>query len=175
MKKAFSLIELLIVVMIVGVVYTLAISSFESLKKDDTKPTLLNLKEYLMKIEHKREVKLLCLDSCESCLVFVDNEVNKEVSEKFDDFIDKDIKSYTYNVNTGLQEVAKSVFFNSENVSEDVCFSMRLDKKGVSSQVVVEYKKNFYDFTTYLIPTKKYASTQDFIDAKQKEINEVLQ
>lgn len=173
-KKAFSLIELLIVVLIVGIVYTLAISSFESLKKGDSKPSLLNLKTYLSKVQYKNEIKLLCLDECESCLVLVDGELNQELSEDFDDFLDSSVKTYFFNVNTGLQTKEDSVFFNSEGVAENICFSYSLDKKGVSDQIIVEYKDYAYDFTSYLNPTKKYASTEELVDEKQTIINKVL-
>ena len=174
MKKGFSLIELLIVVLIVGVVYTLAIGSFDNLKTNKAKPTLLNLKSYLSKIKHEKNVKLICLDSCESCSVFVDGEINEELSDKFDGFLDKSVNVHSYNINTGLQSVSDSVYFNSENVSQNICFSYTLDKKGIGSQVIVEYKKSIYDFTSSLGTTQKYASTEEFIDAKQKLVNEVL-
>ena len=173
-KKAFSLIELLIVVMIVGIVYTLAISGFENLKQGKTKPSLLNLKTYLSKVQYKNEVKLLCLDECESCIVLVDGESNQELSEGFDSFLDDSVRTYFFNVNTGLQTKADSVFFNHEGISENICFSFSVDKKGVSDQVIVEYKDNVYDFTSHLNPTKKYTSTQELIDEKQNIINEVL-
>ena len=174
-KKAFSLIELLIVVLIVGIVYTLAISGFENLKdKKAQKPTLLNLKSYFIKLKYKDEVKLLCLDECETCLVFVDNELNQELSDNFDGFLDESVKTYAFNVNTGLQLVSESIYFNSENVSENVCFSFSVDKKGVSEQVIVEYKDSVYDFTTHLNPIKKYASTSEFIEERQTVMSEVL-
>lgn len=173
--KAFSLIELLIVILIVGIVYTLAISGFENLKdKKAQKPTLLNLKSYFSKLEYKNEVKLLCLDGCETCLVYIDGELNQKLSDNFDGFLDQSVKSYSFNINTGLQLVRESIYFNSEDVSENVCFSFSVDKKGVSDQVIVEYKNSVYDFTTHLNPTKKYASTSEVIDEKQRVINEVL-
>lgn len=175
MKKAFSLIELLIVVLIVGIVYTLAISGFDNIKNAKPKPTLLNLKSYLSKVEHKKDVKLLCLDSCENCIVFVDGELNEKFSDEFDGFLDNSVKVYNFNVNTGLQVIQESVFFNSEDVSEEICFSFKIDKKGVGDQVIVEYENYVYDFTNHLGGTKKYESTSDLIDEKQKIINEVLQ
>jgi prepilin-type N-terminal cleavage/methylation domain-containing protein len=174
MKKAFSLIELLIVVLIVGIVYTMAISGFDNLKKGKAKPTLLNLKSYLSKIEYKKDVRLICLDACESCLLIVDGKIKPELSEQFDGFLDKDVRVYTFNINTALQNLPDAIYFNSEGTSEDICFSFSIDKKGVSTQVIVEYKDYVYDFTSYLAKTKKYTSTSDFIDAKQKVINEVL-
>ena len=160
--------------MIVGIVYTLAIGGFENLKQGKAKPSLLNLKTYLSKVEYKNEVKLLCLDECESCLLLVDGESNQELSEEFDGFLDDSVRTYFFNVNTGLQTKADSIFFNTEDTSENICFSFSVDKKGVSDQVIVEYKDNVYDFTSHLSPTKKYASTQELIDEKQQVINEVL-
>ena len=52
MKKAFSLIELLIVILIIGIIYTLSIGNFKKIKdSSEKKLTLKTLKEYLQSIE----------------------------------------------------------------------------------------------------------------------------
>ncbi len=174
-RGAFSLIELLIVVVIVGIVYTLAVSNFDNLSKDKEKPTLAHLKNYLSQIKHLQNVRLVCVDKCESCSLYVDDEKDEELSELFDGFLDSSVKVYVYNINTGLQQVTPSIVFNSQNVQEEVCFALSIDKEGISEQVIVEYKKNIYDFTSYLTQTQKYSSIDEFIDKKQESINKVLQ
>ncbi len=174
-KHAFSLMELLIVVLIVGVVYTLALSNFQNIKKGKIKPTLLTLERNLGDIKHDKEVKLICIDNCDSCFVQVDGVLDKNASKLFEGFIDSSVKVYHFDPNTGFNEIQQAVYFNKENVSQDICFSLAVDKQRISDQVVVEYKDKVYDFTTYFEPTKVYASTSEMMDAKQKIINEVIQ
>ncbi len=54
MKKAFSLIELLIVIVIIGVVYTLAIGQFQKIGEESSNITLENLKEKLQSFKQKK-------------------------------------------------------------------------------------------------------------------------
>jgi prepilin-type N-terminal cleavage/methylation domain-containing protein len=170
MKKAFSLIELLIVIVIIGVVYTLAIGQFQKIGEESSNITLENLKEKLQSFKQKKSVKLLCLDDCSSCDIFVDGEKTKTI----EDFLDKNVKAYRYELSYGFIEAEKEVYFNTENVEENVCFSYEVDKSGVGNQVLVEFKNKFYDFSTYLGKTAVYASMQDAVQARENLLREVM-
>lgn len=172
-KAAFSLIELIIVVVIMGVVYTLAVTSFQTLKSEETKTSLENLKEYLQSIPHGKSVELLCLDECMSCSIFVDGEKYSSTSP-FDNILDDSIKIYRYDFFLGVQEESKKVYFNSEDVEEDVCFSYGVDKKGVGDQVLVEFKDKVYDFSTYLSSVPVYSSLREAAEAKEILAQEIL-
>ena len=161
MKKAFSLIELLIVILIIGVVYTLSVGSFEKVKDESKKLTLQNLKEYLQDLPHEKSAEILCLDDCSMCKILVDGKKIREL----DDFLDKSVKSYRYDFSYGMVELDKV---------DDVCFSYEIDKKGVGQQVLVEFKNKFYDYSTYLTPVSIYSSLQEARDAKEQLVQEVL-
>jgi len=92
LKKAFSLIELLIVILIIGIVYTISVGNFKKVKDDSVKLTLGNLKEYLQTLPYEKSAEILCLDDCSECNILVDGESVK----KIDDFLDKSVKSYRY-------------------------------------------------------------------------------
>ncbi len=173
MKKAFSLIELMIVIMIIGVVYTLAISQFQKIGEGGTSLTLENLKEYLQSFEHEKSVKLLCLDDCSKCDVFVDDN-KSENSKTIEHFLDKSVKIYRYELAYGYIEVQRDVYFNIENVEEHVCFSYEIDENGIGDQVLVEFKNNFYDFSTYFSKTLNYSSMQEAIQEKENLVKEVM-
>ncbi|MBA3026564.1 MAG: type II secretion system protein [Sulfurimonas sp.] len=168
-RAAFSLIELMIVVMIMGVVYSLSINGLQRSAKGAENVTLMNLKNYMLSLEYEKNVRLLCLDECESCDILVDG-VKQETLEKF---LDKSVKTYRYEFLQGVHEVKHELYFNQENVEEDVCFSYSIDKQGVGEQVLVEYKKAVYDFTPYFSSTIKYASIQEAVNAREKLIQEV--
>ena len=172
MKKAFSLIELLIVILIIGVVYTLSIGNLQKMGDDSNdKLTLENLKEYLQGFDHDRSVKLLCLDDCLECNIFVDGKKVKGI----DSFLDSSVKIYRYEFYAGIHEKSQEVYFTTEDVEEDVCFSYAVDKKGVGNQVIVEFKNRVYDFSTYLSSTPIYNSLDEAQEAKESLFREVLQ
>ena len=170
MKKAFTLIELLIVIIIMGVVYRLAINNFAKLSDESQKLTLQNLREYLNSLPHAKSVKLLCLDDCEECSIYIDGVKNKEI----DGFLDHSVRSYRYEFSYGFVETQKEVVFDKHDVQKDVCFSYKIDKKGVGDQVLVEYKDGFYDLGAYIQKTPYYTSMQEVVDAKEALIQKVM-
>lgn len=159
----------MIVVMIMGVVYTLSISGLQRSGKGAANVTLLNLKEYMLSLEYKKDVKILCLDECEKCDILVDG-TKQETLEKF---LDKNVKTYRYEFLQGVHEQSHELYFNQEDIEEDVCFSYSIDKQGVGEQVLVEYKNAVYDFSPFFTSTIKYTSLQEAIDAREKLIQEV--
>ncbi len=159
----------MIVIVIMGVIYTLSVTSFNQQKEINDSVTLKNLKTFLTDLEYEKSVKLLCLDECESCDIFIDGEKDSTL----EGLLDSSVKVYRYDYYLGLQEIMKDVYFNKENRQENVCFSYKIDKKGVGDQVLVEYREKVYDFSTYLSGTQVYNSTEDAVDAKAKLIEEV--
>ncbi len=170
MRKAFSLIELLIVIMIIGVVYTLSISNFSKLSEDSFNITLGNLKEYLLAIPHKKSAKLLCLNNCLSCDVIVDGAMHDTI----DEFLDSSVNVYRYELSYGFVEREENIFFNIDGVEEAVCFSYEVDNNGVGDQVLVEFKNKFYDFSTYFNKTAVYNSMNDAAEAREELVNRVM-
>ncbi len=173
-RGAFSLIELLIVILIIGVVYTLAVSNIQSLKDDKVKPNLLNLKNYLTSLSYESSVKLMCLDKCNDCSIYIDEKLNKEYSSEFDNFLDSSVKTYRYDFNLGMINLKNKIYFNLRDSEEEICFSYEVDKKGVGTQVIVEYKGYIYDFTQYFTDTMRYYSLNDVITVKEEQIQKVL-
>lgn len=171
MRKAFSLIELMIVVVIIGVVYTLAITNFHTKKEGEEVLNLVNLQESMRSLAHSQSVRFLCLDDCARCEMFVDGKSYAT----YKDMLDSSVKSYRFDPLTGLQEAQNDLYFNENGVEERVCFSYTIDKSGVGEQLLVEFKKKIYDFTDYIGGTKIYDSLDAAVEAKNKLIQEVLQ
>lgn len=153
-----------------GVVYTLAISNFSQLNTQTKSLRLDNLKEYLLMQKPQHKVKLLCLDDCSSCDIYVDG--NK--TQSIEGLLDSSVRTYRYEQSYGYIEKEPDVFFNKDGIEENVCFSYEIDKSGVGEQVLVEFKNNYYDMTNYLEAVKVYKSVQDAKEARDKLVNEVL-
>ena len=166
--------ELLIVVIIIGVVYSLSIGNFQKIQEGKEEVTLKSLKEYLNSYTRKSSVEILCLDDCSSCDIFVDGEKRSE-DDSLDNFIDESIAVYKYDFNLGASKIVNKVHFNTQNVEKDVCFSFSIDNKGVGDQVLVEFKEKVYDFSTYLTSTPTYSSLKEATDAKDQLMYEVRQ
>jgi len=171
--------ELLIVIVIIGVVYTLAIGKFQKIGESNLNVDLKNLKEYLrtvpkqVGIDEYKIVRFLCLDDCSNCDILVDN---KKVSEDntFENFIDSSIKIYRYDFLEGSIETPLKVYFNTEGIEEDVCFSYEINNKGIGDQVMIEYKDKVYDYSAYFDKTPVYSSVQELIDTKENIVQEVI-
>ncbi len=157
--------------MIVGVVYTLAIGNFKRLSDESSKLTLSNLKEYLHSIPHTKSVKLLCLDDCSECDVIVDGFKSRTI----EDFLDESVRVYRYEFSYGAVEIEKEVFFNIDDVEEDVCFSYEVDKSGVGDQVLIEFKEKIYDLSSYFNKTAVYSSIEEAVEAREELAREVMQ
>lgn len=166
MKKGFSLVELMIVIVIIGIIYTLAVSKLHNVGQEKLQPTFANLKEYLATFlqEDAKEVRLLCLDSCESCSIYVNGVKQKEIES----FFDASVEVYRYEFNQGFIRKERNLFFNQEGRDEDICFSFSMNKSLVSDQVVVLYKQKAYDYTTYFTPTKVYGNLEEVLEAKEQ-------
>ena len=156
-----------------GVVYNLAVTNFQTLKSGETRVVLENLKEYLQDIPHEKSVELLCLDGCLNCKIFVDGEIYSETAP-FSDILDNTVQIYRYDYFLGIQDEERKIYFNSEDVEEDVCFSYSVDKKGIGNQVLVEFKDRVYDFSSPMSSVSVYDSLGDAAEAKENMNQEVL-
>ncbi len=162
MRKAFTLIELMIVIVIIGVVYTLAISKIKApMKKITQKPTLLTLKSYLLGfMQDGKRVSLVCDDVCKECTIYRDN---KKLST-IESFVDESVESYRYDFFLGAMALPK----------RESCFSFSIDRDGVSDQVFVLYKEKAYDYMNYFEKPKAYDSLENAIVAKE-QVTEAIQ
>jgi len=163
----------MIVIVIIGVVYTLAVTKLQSVGSEDAKvPRLENLKTYLMALNKEHtSMRFLCLDDCSECSVYEDGVKIKS----FEHFFDAPVERYRYDFLQGAVALRDEIYFNTEGREENVCFSLTLDAAGVADQVIVVYKERAYDFSSYFTPTKVYDSLADLVDEKEKQTQEVMQ
>lgn len=162
----------MIVIVIIGVVYTLVITKLQGVGEEKMTPSLSNLKEYLSSFSTEGEsVKLLCLDDCSSCGVYKDDVKVQDIESFFDD----SIEIYRYDFLQGAIREKEAVFFNEEDVQESVCFSFGIDKNLVADQVIVVYKNKAYDYSSYFTQTPVYDYLEEAIDARQDLAQKVTQ
>ena len=162
----------MIVIVIIGVVYTLAVTKLQSVGEEVSTPTLATLKEYLISLnKESTPVRLLCLDDCHVCNIYRDDAK----IQTLENFLDPTVSRYRYDFLQGTVLVKDEIYFNVEGRDENVCFSFAIDANSVSDQIIVVYKDKAYDYTSYFQKTEVYDSIEDFVDEKEKQTQEVMQ
>ncbi|NPA60273.1 MAG: hypothetical protein GXO30_07410 [Epsilonproteobacteria bacterium] len=160
----------MIVIVIMGVVYKLALVSFSSYAQQEKELTLKSLKEFLKATPHNSLVKIACYADCSKCRLIVDdNKTQKEL----DSFIDEEPTLYRYDPSLGLFELPIEPYFE-EDIEKDTCFSYTLIED-VGEQIVIKYHGKYYDFTPYVEPVEVYDSVELLLEAKANKRSQVVQ
>ena len=162
----------MIVIVIIGVVYTLAITQLKSVDEKSFSPNFLNLKEYLLGFlaENGKSARLLCLDECQKCGVYVDGEKVQTIES----FFNEDVALYRYDFLEGMRRVDKGIYFDEEGAQQDVCFSLSVRKNGVAQQLFVLYEEKVYDYTSYFTKTQRYDSLEAAAQAQERLVQKVM-
>ncbi len=172
MKRAFTLIELILVVVIMGVVYMFAISSLDQIKakSQEKLPTLLNLKSFLLAQDFEKEARLVCFEDCGRCSVVLDGKTVQNI----DSFFTSPPKLYRYDATLGMEEIESDPFFDEDGIQKEVCFSYRIYKDGIGDQVLLEYGNKVYDYSNYFDDVTVYDSVDEAKRYKESLLHKVL-
>jgi len=166
-RKAFTLFELMVVVMIIGVVYALVLGSFDP-KKSIKVITLKDIKSALLPHWIKgKQVDLYVYDKCKKSALFVNGELKEDLKVNIDSYIFKDIKVYKSALRGDRREIKFTPVIIDDRVKK-VCFQYTIFPNGSSSSYIVKSGKNYYVYFPYFEDT--YITT-DFDDAKEKYQN----
>ena len=155
----------MIVVVIVGLIYSMAITGLRNFKEKKTKITLADLPQTLKNIAPKSDLRYVCIDRCKKCLLLVDGEV---ANDEFAVLVDDDINVYQLDPYSGSREYIFTPYFDKKGREQDVCFSFEVYKDGSFSKMILEYKNKFYDYYSPLSKVKVYDELQDVIKAKEE-------
>ncbi|SFV57913.1 hypothetical protein MNB_SM-6-1156 [hydrothermal vent metagenome] len=153
--------ELMIVVLIIGVVYTIAVSKIRSPERKKMTPSFKNLKSYLQSFSTERaDIAFVCPKSSETCFIEIDGKKTAKVKSFFDD----SVEIFRYDYFQGFLQKNSHDFFR-----------FGIDKDGVTDQVAIRYKKNVYDYIDYFDAPKVYDSLSALRDAKEALVQKVQQ
>ena len=172
-KRAFTLLELLLVVVIIGVIYGLVINSMQKVNDKESALGFESLPSFMKSFHQRNRVALICTDNCKACGLYVDGEKVKEV----DPFMEEErvLRFWSFNANTGTQELRFTPIFDEDDREFDVCFKYEIFEDGSSSEMIIETEKQSYDYRGLLTPPARYSSLQALEESRQEEIQELLQ
>jgi prepilin-type N-terminal cleavage/methylation domain-containing protein len=133
---AFSLIELMIVILIISLSYVLVFSTYKKSAEKPKSLTPLTLKSTLLDQGFfHTDSEFFCLDKCRSCYLYQDGETHSYEGET----AFGDIKVYALDRNDNPYQIDFGRYQD-----HPVCLRFTLHHNGSSSQMLIESKGKFY-------------------------------
>jgi prepilin-type N-terminal cleavage/methylation domain-containing protein len=170
--KGFTLIEMILVVLILGIVYGLMINIVQhDSKKAENKISLFNLPLALADQFSGRQVSLICTDHCRDCGLYESNERITTI----EGLMQEPVKSYRYDNRYGIAEIEWSPLFKKSGDEENICFRFDMDRLGKGSRMLLLYQDEVIVYEGYLGSVKRFASFQEAIGEREVLYNRALQ
>lgn len=139
-RSAFSLLELLIVIMIISISYMLVFSSMQKASTEPKALTPLNLRVSLLDGNITGDKELFCINNSQKCFIYQDEYVIPyayKVSLK-------DIKVYKVNSEENTYKVDYGRFKD-----EKISFRFNVYANGSSTQMIIEQNNKFFYLPTF--------------------------
>lgn len=171
MKRGFTLLELMLVIVLMGIVYGSVINVFERYKKKAIDVTFMSLPKYMQDFSHNNHVSLICINQCGECLLFVDEKFTQNVTP----FMEKDIQLYRYDKDTGVREFQALPYFPADGQEEEVCFRYDIHPDGSRSEMIVKDNKDVYFFPSYFGSVQRYVSIEKAIEQQAEMARKVAE
>ncbi len=155
MRKGFSLIELLIVILIISIVYFLGFEGIDMSQRKAKALTPLNLKSNITSAEgFSGQATLLCINQCRSCYL------RESVSSPFQEYespIDlTNIKAYTIDSYEGLSHIQYGRYQDTR-----ICLIMDFYANGSSTQIILENDEGTYFLPAFFGEAQAFTSPEE--------------
>jgi prepilin-type N-terminal cleavage/methylation domain-containing protein len=156
LTKAFTLMELLIVIFIVALVYFLGFGAIKWSTNKAKTITPLNLKNSVQNSNYFLGYgRLICLDKCKECYYQADITTQLQPIENKLDLGD-DISIYKLDQDDQLSKIE---FGRIKD--QPICLIVDFYKNGSSTQLILENNKGIYFLSSYFDTSKQVDSLQD--------------
>lgn len=168
LRSAFSLLELMLVVVIIGIVYAMALSSFKPSEKAELDSfSLTTLPQYLRKNFPLQEAKLVCFKPCGKCTLMVDGEWT---GDEVDLFTSSDVTSYTLD-KEGFASEEEFIPQDSKDAYRQACFILNKHVNDSISPIVLKFEDDFLCYKSGYEEVQSYASLAAIQGEYQKIVN----
>lgn len=157
-KKAFTLLELLIVVVLMGAVYGLVIYTFSSTKSAPKHSD--DFRSYLKPYVSKSSAELVCYNDCRRCAIFSNG---LKVAEIANDHFSPELKTYRFNV-TGDFNLIRYPDRLIDEKFQNVCLNFTLYPNDSSTPMFIEDRGKVTYFPTYLGSKQEFSSIDEAKD-----------
>lgn len=141
-KAAFTLFELIIVVLLISIVYGVFVHKLSTPQKQDNKITLQNIALHLDSLKFEKEAKIICTTNPMECKIYLDKEAQEG---SFELFADKPIV-YILDKFGKPKIVNFPKIFDQNGKPFDTCFEFKVRKNGSNSSFIIDKNGEFYVF-----------------------------
>ncbi len=142
-KKGMSLFELLIVMIIVGIVYSIGLFAINKEKAVSSTIKASELKSALRALDHNQKIRMICDNSCHECRV-LDTRDSVVASIRLSS--DGTLQRYGFDRLGELRPLGKTVTSIDNKLSQE-CFEFTLYPDGTSSPLILKDNASYYLYT----------------------------
>lgn len=160
MRKAFTLLELMMVVVLMGMVYGLVINVFERYREKSIDVTLMSLESYMKNFFHNNHVSMVCTRGCKECFLFVDGTLKQQVTP----FVDNSVELYRFDKDYGVRELELLPHFSDDGHEEESCFRYEILSDGTRTEMIVKDGTRVYAYPSYFGSVRTFASVNEAIE-----------
>ncbi len=162
MKKAFTLFELMLVVVIIGVVYALMIQNFNFGQLKEEGVGLGNLPAFLRsKFDNTKEkVTFRCMDDCSICKIFIGQKETNELDSFFEKYSNPNIYKL---IGDNLEKVEFLDYVKNDK-KMNVCFEYNLYPNKSTDKMILQYKDDIYMYDNFFGKTQGFKYLEDARD-----------
>lgn len=152
-RRAFSLLELIIVILIVSLSAMLVFTAAEKSEKEPEALTLLNLKSTLLSLQQEGpQMEFFCLDKCRQCYIEQDGNV-----VPYENKIGwNEPKAYTLSEDDSVEEIDFGRYDD-----HPVCLRFTLFGNGSSSQLIIQDRYQVFYLPSFFGKPREAVSLEE--------------
>ena len=170
-KRSFTLIELIIVIILISTIYFVSFSnSMFFVKKDTNSLNLGNVKEFLLEnYDFENNLSIKCIEEDFECFIFVDSILQEDI--KINKLFVNVPEIYEFNKNENR------IFFKTKRINDieyDIIFEIIINDDFTSNEFILDTLENkVYVFNSLFRKVKVYESLNEVFDNFSKKEDEV--
>jgi type II secretory pathway pseudopilin PulG len=165
MKKSFTLFELVVVVIIVGLLYSFAIRAFNFNNTTTQTLTLKNLKQFLISKNFTDTISLKCSLTDNKCFLYIDNKLQTNNVKLLN--LDTNLEVYAYD------DTFKQIYFQPIKPkalkSYDILFELTINKDNKHKDLIVKNFDKYYIFNSIYLQPIEVDNPRDYFDNLTQE------
>lgn len=161
-KKAFTLIELMLVIILISTVSFLVATNFNFNTQEKYKVNIGNIKDFLSKkFKFSEKISLTCIeDESLNCYVFIDGVKNKEI--KIENLFTQLPQVYNYDKDLSEYQFTK---VRLNDIEYEPFFQLIIDNDGKHKNIVLDtMDEKVYLFSSISKKTEVFENTNEIID-----------
>jgi prepilin-type N-terminal cleavage/methylation domain-containing protein len=173
LKKAFTLFEIMITIILISILYIFAINNFsKGLSFGQNNINFENLKTKLISYEFDDKITIKCIEDDFSCFVFVDDQIQDSKIKPFF----KDIPTI-YNYSKDLERIELLDLELEQLQNYNVVFEYSCTKEQRCDEMIVEMPNKIYIFNDIHkgpIVVQNLSDVDEYFESKIREVKDAF-